>query len=61
MHEDGESDTRKLEKGSRRHADACVKVTWVMRAWRDGCMTVDAHVDSDWAKKGLKRSGRAEA
>ena len=44
MHEDGEADTRKLEKieeGMQMH-EGVEKVRWVMRAWKNNGVTVDA-------------------
>ena len=32
------------------------KVTWVMRAWKHDGMTVDVHVDYDWAKSPERKS-----
>ena len=41
-------------KNACRYLRGVEKVTWVMRAWKRHGVTVDVHVDSDWAKRTRK-------
>ena len=46
---------KRLKKACR-HLRRVEMVTWVMLAWKHDGMTVDVHVDTDWAKRLQRKS-----